>query len=106
MNMKKKIAKHYEIVKKYHPEYMDAVENLGIISKKAGPLDAKSAQLIQLAASIACRSEGAVHSHTKRALQEGATNDEIRHCVLILTNTLGFPNVMAGMSWVNDILDD
>ncbi|MGC9344814.1 MAG: carboxymuconolactone decarboxylase family protein, partial [Bacteroidales bacterium] len=80
--MKKKIAKHYEIVKKYHPEYMKAVENLGMVAKQAGPLDGKQAQLIQLAASIACRSEGAVHSHTQRALEEGATPEEIRHCVL------------------------
>lgn len=104
--MSKKIAKHYEIVKEYHPDFIDAVDKLGQVTKKAGPVSAKYAQLIQLAASIACRSEGAVHSHTKRALDEGATPEEIRHTVLILTNTLGFPNVMAGMSWVNDILDE
>jgi len=103
--MAKKIAKHYEVVKKHHPEYIGAVENLGKISKKAGPVDAKTAQLIQLAASIACKSEGAVHSHTLRALEEGATREEIRHTAIILTNTLGFPAVMAGMSWINDILD-
>jgi AhpD family alkylhydroperoxidase len=104
--MTKKIAKHYEVVKKYHPDYIEAVENLGKVSKKAGPVDAKTAQLIQIAASIACKSEGAVHSHTKRALDEGASKEEIRHCVIILSNTLGFPSVMAGMSWVNDILNE
>ena len=104
--MKKKIAKHYEGVKKFHPEYVEAVEKLGAVARKSGPLDAKTTHLIQLAASIACRSEGAVHSHTKRALDEGARPEEIRHTVLILTNTIGFPNVMAGMSWVNDILDE
>lgn len=104
--MTKKIAKHYETVKKFHPDYIEAVENLGKTAKEAGPLDVKTAHLIQLAASIACRSEGAVHSHTKRALDEGATPEEIRHTVMILTNTIGFPNVMAGMSWVNDIIED
>ena len=103
--MAKKIAKHYEMVKHYHPDYLDAVEKLGEVAKKAGPIDPKTAQLIQLAASVACKSEGAVHSHTKRALEAGATKEEIRHSILILTNTLGFPNVMAGLSWVNDILD-
>lgn len=103
--MTKKIAKHYEMVKKYHPEFLEAVENLGEKSKNAGPIDAKTAQLIQLAASIACKSEGATHSHTKRALEAGANSEEIRHTVIILTNTIGFPAVMAGMSWVNDILD-
>lgn len=103
--MAHKIPEHYEKVKKYHPDYLEAVERLGVIAKKSGPINEKNSQLIQLGASIAIRSEGAVHSHTKRALEAGATNEEIRHSVLVLTNTLGFPNVMAGMSWVNDILD-
>lgn len=103
--MNHKIASHYEMVKKYHPEYLEAVEKLGLTAKDAGPIDEKTAQLIQLAASIASKSEGATHSHTKRALKLGASKEEIRHCVLILTNTLGFPAVMAGLSWVNDILD-
>lgn len=103
--MKHKIADHYEKVKKYHPDYLKAVENLGQTAKASGPIDEKTAQLIQLAASIASKSEGATHSHTKRAIEAGATAEEIRHCVILLTNTIGFPTVMAGMSWVNDILD-
>jgi len=103
--MEHKISKHYEVVKKYHPDYLIAVEKLGETTKVAGPINTKMAQLIQLAASIAIKSEGATHSHTKRALDEGATKEEIRHTVLLLTNTLGFPNVMAGMTWVNDVLE-
>ncbi|HYW95909.1 MAG TPA: carboxymuconolactone decarboxylase family protein [Bacteroidales bacterium] len=103
--MEHKIATHYETVKKFHPEYLDAVEKLGDAAKNAGPLDEKIAQLLQLSASITLKSEGATHSHTKRALEAGATPGEIRHAVLLLTNTIGFPNVMAGMSWVNDILE-
>ncbi len=102
--MKHEIASHYETVKKHHPEYLEAVEKLGKLVKGEGPIDEKTAQLIQLAASIASKSEGATHSHTKRALESGATKEEIRQCVLLLTNTLGFPTVMAGLSWVNDIL--
>ncbi len=103
--MANKIPEHYEKVKKYHPDYLEAVERLGVLTKKSGPLDEKTTQLIQIAASIAIRSEGATHSHTRRALESGVTSEEIRHAVLLLTNTLGFPTVMAGMSWVNDILD-
>ena len=103
--MKHKIAEHYEKVKAYHPNYLEAVERLGVISRKSGPIDEKTTQLIQLAASVASKSEGATHSHAKRALEAGANREEIRHCILLLTNTLGFPAVMAGMSWVNDILD-
>lgn len=103
--MKHQIATHYETVKKHHPDYIAAVENLGKTVKEAGPLDEKTAHLIKLAASVATKSEGATHSHAKRALESGATEEEIRHCILLLTNTIGFPTVMAGMSWVNDILN-
>ncbi|MFW5645100.1 MAG: carboxymuconolactone decarboxylase family protein [Bacteroidota bacterium] len=104
--MTKKIAKHYQTVKIFHPDFMEAVGHLGKTAKNAGPLDMKTAHLIQLAASIAIRSEEAANSHTKKARDEGATPEEIRHTVMILTNALGFPNVRAGMSWLNDIIVD
>ncbi len=103
--MKNKLPEHYEDVKKFHPDFMEAVERLGVLTRKSGPIDEKNAHLVQLAASIAIKSEGATHSHTRRALESGATKDEIRHVVLLLTTTIGFPTVMAGMSWVNDVLD-
>jgi alkylhydroperoxidase/carboxymuconolactone decarboxylase family protein YurZ len=61
--------------------------------------------LVQLAAAAAIRSEGAVHSHTRRAIEAGASPGEIRHAVLAVTSTIGFPNVIAALSWVADVLD-
>jgi alkylhydroperoxidase/carboxymuconolactone decarboxylase family protein YurZ len=58
---------------------------------------------VQLAAAAAIRSEGAVHSHARRALAAGATPEEIQHAVIALTSTIGFPNVMAALSWINDV---
>ncbi|MGZ8166011.1 MAG: carboxymuconolactone decarboxylase family protein, partial [Methylobacter sp.] len=72
--------------------------------KKQGPLDAKTAHLIQLAAAIAIHSEGAVHSHVRRAIESGATPEEIYHAIILLTNTIGFPTVSAAVSWAQDIL--
>ena len=68
-------------------------------------MDGKTAQLIQLAAAAAQGSEGAVHSHARRALEAGAQAEEIRHAVILLTNTLGFPTVSAALSWIEDVLD-
>ena len=51
---------------------------------------------VQLAAA-AVRSEGAVHSHTRRALAVGAQTDEIYHTLILLTSTIGFPNVLAAL---------
>ncbi len=83
---------------------MAAVEQLGEAVRTEGPLDQKQGHLIQLAAAAAIRSEGAVHSHTRRALEEGATSDEIRHALLLLVSTIGFPTVVAALSWAEDLL--
>ncbi|HKS57612.1 MAG TPA: carboxymuconolactone decarboxylase family protein [Steroidobacteraceae bacterium] len=93
----------YLSLSRNHPQYIAAVEALGQAVRESGPLDAKSLQLVQLAAAAAIRSEGAVHSHARRALEEGATQDEIRHAVISLTSTIGFPNVTASLSWCEDV---
>jgi len=97
-------SNQYLKIKQRHPELINAVEVLGKAAKQAGPIDEKTAQLIQLAAAAAIRSEGAVHSHTRRALDAGASIDEIRHTLLLLTSTLGFPCIMAAMSWADERL--
>jgi 4-carboxymuconolactone decarboxylase len=53
---------------------------------------------------IGARLEGAVHSHTRRALEEGATPEEIHHVVLLSLTTLGFPHTIAALTWVEDDL--
>jgi 4-carboxymuconolactone decarboxylase len=94
---------HYVRTKKLFPQYVAALEALGEAAKHAGPLDAKTLHLVQLGASAALRSEGAVHSHARRALEAGATAEEIRHALIAVTSTIGFPNVTAALSWVQDV---
>jgi len=98
-------SNQYLKVKKRHPGLLSAVETLGQAVKQEGPIDEKTAQLIQLAAAAAIRSEGAVHSHTKRALEAGASAEEIRHVLILLTSTLGFPCVMAALSWADEKIE-
>jgi 4-carboxymuconolactone decarboxylase len=96
---------YYQKLRQRHPEVLGAVESLGLAVGKAGPLDEAVRQLVQLAAAAAVRSEGAVHSHTRRALAAGANPSEIRHALLMLTSTIGFPAVVAAMTWADDILE-
>lgn len=91
--------------KKYKP-LMEALDAVGEAAVKTGPIDTKTAHLIQLAAGVAIRSQGAVHSHARQALQAGATPEEVSHAVILLTSTIGFPNISAALSWVDDILQD
>ena len=100
-----KPPRHFNQLTKHYPDYMAALEKLGETAKLAGPLDAKTSELIQLAGAAATRSEGAVHSHCRRAQDAGATREEVHHALLLLTSTVGFPTVSAAMSWVDDMLD-
>ncbi len=94
----------YLTLKKRHPGFLAAVEALGEAVRASGPLDAKTVHLVQLAAAATIRSEGAVHSHVRRALDAGATAAEVQHVLISLTSTIGFPNVTAALSWSWDLL--
>lgn len=96
---------HFDQLKQRYPEYVEAVEALGETVRKAGPLDEKTCHLVQLAAAATARSEGAVHSHGRRARAAGASREEIHHTLLLLTSTIGFPAVSAAISWVDDVLN-
>lgn len=96
----------HEKLRQEYPKYMEALENLGKALRKEGPLDEKTSQLIQLGAAAAIGSEGAVHSHARRALGAGATREEICHAIVLLTSTIGFPAVAAALSWVYTMVGD
>jgi len=98
-----KYPEWFQQLKKEHSKLLDALETLGKAAHDSGPLDEKTAHLIQLAGAITLRSEGAVHSHARRAISAGATNEEIEHAAILLTSTVGFPNVAAALSWIKDI---
>ena len=97
--------KHYQKLQGMYPELIAAAERLGKAAQEAGPLTQKEMHLVQLGASTAMRSEGAVRSHARRALQAGATPEEIRHAVILLTSTIGFPTVAAALDWLEKVLD-
>jgi 4-carboxymuconolactone decarboxylase len=94
----------YRQLKQQHGTYMAAVEALGSAVRGAGPLDDKIMQLVQLGAAAAIRSEGAVHSHVRRARALGVSALEIRHALISLTSTIGFPTVSAALSWADDVI--
>ena len=104
MDEMKHLPGQYLGIAKRFKKYRRALENLGKAAKEAGPIDDKTSHLIQMAAAAAIRSEGAVHSHARRALQAGASPDELHHAIILLSSTIGFPTVSAALSWVDDVL--
>ena len=101
-----KLPARYIQFQKSYPDVLRAYEMLGTVTADAGPLDPKTRALVKLALAIGGQMEGAVHSHTRRALQAGCTVEEIRHAVVLATTTLGFPTMMKCLSWVDDVLKD
>jgi alkylhydroperoxidase/carboxymuconolactone decarboxylase family protein YurZ len=100
----------------YLPEiYMDFIRRYPSIGKayatlanschKAGPLDKKTRRLIKLGIAIGINSEGSVRSHVRRALEEGISQEEIRHVVLLAFTTVGFPTMIAAYKWVEEVLE-
>lgn len=96
--------KRFTELQEQYPELFEAAEALGRAAREAGPLNAKTTHLVQLGAACALRSEGGVHSHVRRARAEGATPDEIYHAIVALTSTIGFPTMVAAVTWADDIL--
>ncbi|MEJ2388015.1 MAG: carboxymuconolactone decarboxylase family protein [Chromatiaceae bacterium] len=86
------------------PKLFKAAESLGQAVREEGPLPEKATQLIQIGAACALRSEGAVHSHVRRALAAGATADEIYHAIVVLASTVGFPTLVAALTWADDVI--
>ena len=101
---KGKLPQPFLQIKKRHEKYFNAVEELGKVVKQEGPLDEKTIHLVQLAAAATVHSEGAVHSHVRRALEAGVTPEAIYHALLLLTSTIGFPTVIAAVTWAEDII--
>ena len=92
-------------VARAYPAVWEAYAALGKATAEAGPLDARTRRLVKLALSIGASSEGAVHSHTRRAIAEGVSKDELKQVALLAIATLGFPQAVKGLTWIEDITD-
>lgn len=87
-----------------NPEVWSAYDALGKACAEAGPLDAQTRRLIKLALAIGAGSEGAVHSHTRQALEEGHAPEALQQVATLSITTLGFPRAIAALSWIDDII--
>ena len=100
----KKLPGRYQQFREQFPEISRAYDEAAHLTAEAGPLGEKTVQLIKLGMAVALGHEGAVHSHTRRAVEAGAKRDEIRQVGLLALTTAGFPRMMAGLSWIDDVL--
>ncbi len=77
------------------PQVYAGYEKLGLeIHDKSGPLPEKVRWLMKIAISGASRHLIALETHIAKAKEAGATEEEIKHTLLLLLQTTGFPNFM------------
>jgi alkylhydroperoxidase/carboxymuconolactone decarboxylase family protein YurZ len=86
-----------------YPDLWAAVQRVGEEAGQAGPLDGRSKRLAHLAFAMASGSEGATHSHARRALAEGFAPEELEHVAILGVTTLGWPQALRSLTWVRDV---
>lgn len=99
-----KLPKAYREFAKAYPKPAEAYEALSGICHETGPLSKRDRTLVKLGIAIGAKHEGAVHSHTRKALDLGLAPEEIRHAALLALTLVGFPNMMAALTWMDDLL--
>ena len=88
-----------------YPEVWQAFASLGKACAEAGPLDARTRRLVKLALAVGSGSEGAVHSHMRRALDEGIEPAALKQVAMLAIPTLGLPGGVAALTWIEDITE-
>jgi alkylhydroperoxidase/carboxymuconolactone decarboxylase family protein YurZ len=96
---------HANRIARDKPEVWEAFQRLGTAVGDAGPLDERTRRMVNLALAIGADSEGAVHSHVRRALSEGITAEALEHVAYLAITTLGWPRAQRGMSWIRDVTE-
>jgi alkylhydroperoxidase/carboxymuconolactone decarboxylase family protein YurZ len=92
-------------IAQFYPEVWAAYAALGKACSEAGPLEDRTRRLVKLALAVGALSEGAVHSHTRRGLAEGLSKEELKQVALLAIPTLGFPQGVKALTWIEDITD-
>ncbi len=103
--MKDKLPDILENVIREYPDVWKAYQDLGETCNNAGPLDEKTVRLVKLALAIGAKSEGAVHSHARRALRQGITREELQQVALLSITSIGWSSGIAALSWIQDVVD-
>jgi 4-carboxymuconolactone decarboxylase len=100
------LPKPYQQFAQDHSAVWEALEALGKAAAGEGPLDQKTRELVKLGMAAGAGSVTAVQSHTRRALDAGASPQEIEHTIVLGVTTLGFPTMMAALNWAKVAIAD
>lgn len=86
-----------------YPGLWQAYAELGERCAEVGPLAPRERRLVKLALAIGLGSEGAVHSHVRRALAEGIDRAALEHVMALSIPLIGLPAAVRAMTWIDDL---
>ena len=93
------IHKIFTTFKEDFPRVFAGHEALGKeIHEESGPLADRERWLVKIAASAASQHPLALETHIRKAREAGVTDAEIKHALLLLITTTGFPTFMEAYS--------
>ena len=99
------LPKIFQSFSESYPEVLASYQALAKACRNAGSIDEKTQELIMLGIAVGANSRGGVMSHTRKALDVGASPDEIFQVIILSLTPTGFPNMIAALGWVREVLD-
>lgn len=99
------LPRTYEAFTKKFPQLHAAHEEIAKAVDQTGPLDAKTCSLVKMGIALGAGLESAFRSHVRRALENGASREEIEQALLLSMNTLGFPRAVMAWQWATQQID-
>jgi alkylhydroperoxidase/carboxymuconolactone decarboxylase family protein YurZ len=100
----RKVPVRFQEFNTKHPQIAEAYERLAGECHKSGPLNERERSLVKLGVAIGSGMEGSVHSQVRKSLDAGLQPDEIEHAFLLALTAIGFPRMMAALTWAEDVL--
>jgi AhpD family alkylhydroperoxidase len=88
------LTQHLKTLRSASPELMQTFSDCAKIALKPGTLDTKVKELMALAVSVAVRCDDCIAFHTKAAIQQGATREELQETLNLAVYMGAGPSVM------------
>ena len=86
-----------------YPDIWRSYQALGEAAAASGPLTAREQRLVKIALAIGSGSEGATHSHARRARREGLDAAALGQIAMLAITSLGWSQAMRGLAWIEDV---
>lgn len=99
------LPRNFKAFAERFPDVARAHAAIGKAGDAAGPLDRRTVELIKLGMSLASGLESATKSHARRALQHGATREEVEQAIILGVNTCGLPRAAMAWQWATEQMD-